>query len=279
VRLNGRIYFGPQRVLYLGPSLAVSVHRHHALQLFLPLSGAIRLRSGPGASWRGYEGAIVAPSCPHEADSPTALLATLWLEPGLEPARRLASRARGAGIAPLERAALERVAPALLRCWNEGYDAARACGLVAQVLAALAPAPPPRTTLDPRVKQARRMLRSHAGSPNPLGSIAAALSLSPSRLTHLFSAELGLPPRRYLLWLRLLDAVAELARGASISDAACTAGFADAPHLTRTFRRMLGFTPAAARHVAFLPDTPAPGTALSGNPHSRFVQDAVARSR
>jgi AraC-like DNA-binding protein len=35
----------------------------------------------------------------------------------------------------------------------------------------------------------------------------------------------------------------ELARGRSVAEAAYEAGFADAAHFTRTFRRMIGATP------------------------------------
>jgi AraC-like DNA-binding protein len=275
---RGRIYFGYQRVLYLGPSLAVSVHRHHAVQVFLPLSGPVRLRSGPGAKWREFEGAIVTSGQPHEADSPVALLATLWLEPNLEEARRLVPGSTRTPIASLERSTLERIVPRVWDCWNEGDESQQASWLIDEVLEILAPPPTPHSTLDPRVAQARRILRSTASSRAPVSEIAAELSLSPGRLTHLFSAELGMPPRRYRLWLRLLDSVAELAHGASIAEAAYGAGFSDASHLTRTFRRMLGFTPAAARHVAFIPDAASrPSSTTTGG--SRFVQDAVPRAR
>jgi AraC-like DNA-binding protein len=273
---RARIYFDHQRVLYLGPSLAVSSHRHHAVQIFLPLSGRIRLRAGPGARWAEYAGAITASGQPHEADSPVPLLATLWLEPNLEQAHRLVPRSTRAPIAAVEKPALERVVPRLLDCWNGGHDSQRASAVIDEVLEILASAPIPRPTLDPRVAEARRILRSMARTRASFAELAAALSLSPGRLTHLFSAELGMPPRRYRLWLRLLDAVDELAEGASIAQAACGAGFSDAPHLTRTFRRMLGFTPAAARHVAFIPVVAArPSTGAPDE--SRFVQDAAAR--
>lgn len=271
-----RIYFDHQRVLYLGPSLAVSSHRHHAVQVFLPLSGRIRLRSGPGARWAEYAGAITASGQPHEADSPVPLLATLWLEPNLEQARRLVSRSTRASIEPVEKSTLAQVVPRLLGCWSEGHDAGRAASVIDEVLEILAPAPAPRRTLDPRVAEARRILRSLARTRASLAELAAALSLSAGRLTHLFSAELGMPPRRYLLWLRLLDAVDLLAGGASIAEAACGAGFSDAPHLTRTFRRMLGFTPAAARHVSFVSVAAARPRPVTAD-QSRFVQDAAAR--
>jgi AraC-like DNA-binding protein len=80
-----------------------------------------------------------------------------------------------------------------------------------------------------------------------LSDLATAVSLSPSRLAHLFAAQLGLPVRRYLLWLRLRDAVRAMTWDATTTEAAHAVGFADAPHFDRTFRRMLGFTPSALR--------------------------------
>ena len=71
-------------------------------------------------------------------------------------------------------------------------------------------------------------------------------------------AALGMPVRRYLLWLRLRDAIAQLARGVSITTVAHAAGFADAAHLDRTFRRMLGFTPSTARQVSQFVQSPLP---------------------
>jgi len=79
----------------------------------------------------------------------------------------------------------------------------------------------------------------------PLAELATAVGLSPSRLAHLFRAQTGLPVRRYLLWLRLGDALQQLAHGVSLTTAAHAAGFADSAHFSRTFRAMLGITPSA----------------------------------
>src|SRR4029453_15865292 len=55
---------------------------------------------------------------------------------------------------------------------------------------------------------------------------------------------LGVPVRPYILWLRLQRAACDMMNGASVTNAAYRAGFSDAAHLTRTFRRMLGATPS-----------------------------------
>ena len=60
---------------------------------------------------------------------------------------------------------------------------------------------------------------------------------------HVFTESVGIPLRRYLSWLRVQRAVRLIVAGASATEAAHIAGFADASHLTRTFRRTLGQTP------------------------------------
>ena len=77
-----------------------------------------------------------------------------------------------------------------------------------------------------------------------MNRLAAVSGLSRSRLMHLFTESVGVPIRPYLLWLRLQRAACDLMNGASVTDAAQNAGFSDAAHLTRTFRRMLGTTPS-----------------------------------
>ena len=95
----------------------------------------------------------------------------------------------------------------------------------------------------------RRVLR-HLHEPRAeldnvsLKTLAGIASLSPSRFMHAFTESVGVPVRPYLLWLRLQRAACDLMDGTSVTNAAHRAGFSDAAHLTRTFRRMLGATPS-----------------------------------
>jgi hypothetical protein len=57
---------------------------------------------------------------------------------------------------------------------------------------------------------------------------------------HAFSKEVGIPLRPYLRWLKLERAGSAIATGATLSDAAYAAGFADAAHMTRTFKGSWG---------------------------------------
>jgi AraC-like DNA-binding protein len=99
--------------------------------------------------------------------------------------------------------------------------------------------------VDRRVERVIHMLRER-----PLDTRATSLrqlsrvaGLSPSRFAHVFTESMGVPLRPYMRWLRLQRAAREIVSGHSLTHAAHVAGFADAAHLTRTFRRMVGAMP------------------------------------
>ncbi|MFJ5489383.1 helix-turn-helix domain-containing protein, partial [Hansschlegelia beijingensis] len=70
--------------------------------------------------------------------------------------------------------------------------------------------------------------------------LARLCGLSASRLQHLFASEVGVPIRRYRAWSRMRGAIAEIVAGASFTQAAHAAGFADQAHFAHDFRRTFG---------------------------------------
>jgi AraC-like DNA-binding protein len=84
--------------------------------------------------------------------------------------------------------------------------------------------------------------------PLSVPELAAGVNLSASRLIHLFRAETGLPPARYLRELRLRRARADLEQTfLSVKQIMFAAGFTDPSHFSRTFKRHYGVSPAAIR--------------------------------
>ena len=59
-------------------------------------------------------------------------------------------------------------------------------------------------------------------------------------LERLFAVQVGLSVRRLVLWRRLYLAFALALQGRSLTEAAHHAGFADAAHLSRSVRSLLG---------------------------------------
>ena len=101
------------------------------------------------------------------------------------------------------------------------------------------------TRVHPRVNRVLTSIpRLEDSSDVSLKALAAISGLSPSRFMHVFTQSVGIPLRQYILGLRLQLACSDLTAGSTVTSAACRAGFSDAAHLTRTFRRMLGITPS-----------------------------------
>jgi AraC-like DNA-binding protein len=222
---------------------AVGAHAHHAIQITLAVQGAVRLRARGTNTWTSSAGALVASRTPHEMDARGAIVALIFVEPESLQGRMLAERHATAGIAPLPRDRVE-AAVAALSSWHARDGKSRLVGLGRAIVADLAAGMQPRRNLDPRVARALIYLRSSLERSVTLADAAAAVALSPGRFRHLFVAETGLTFRAYLLWLRLGRAVELVAAGRAITEAAHAAGFADAAHLSRTFRRHFGIAPA-----------------------------------
>jgi AraC-like DNA-binding protein len=214
------------------------LHRHHCVQLVIALKGIIRFRQRPRQRWTRCGAVLVRPDAWHEVDArgTDVLLAFVDAESEL-------------GGALTERTASE-VAPIPVRTVREWRaqlaDAASLTAVQVEpwVKGTLLRHRRP-TSIDYRVMHVLRNLPNRLAEAEAvsLDEVAASVGLSPSRFLHLFTASVGVPLRPYVLWLRLQCGARELAGGKSVADAAYAAGFSDAAHFTRTFRRMLGATP------------------------------------
>lgn len=104
------------------------------------------------------------------------------------------------------------------------------------------------SVLDPRINkiiaQLDKCLESDCIKPTiwRAAEVANQLSLSESRFLHLFSQELGISWRPYLLWRRMICAIKAILKGFSATDAAQLSGFSDSAHLSRTFKNTFGMT-------------------------------------
>jgi AraC-like DNA-binding protein len=228
-----------------GPGSRSALHKHHALHFVLAIEGELRVRTSADGRWSTAPGVLTAPDAPHAIDSYATEVLLVFLDPESDAGatvRPLLERPVRLLSAP-ERAALVRdvVPRTILRSGAEEWvrNAARALGV---------PLPPPQRTMHPRVRRLLRMLRSSGVDDNTsLEVLAELVGLSPSRLMHVFTASVGIPLRPYLSWLRVQRAAVAIVNGSPLGNAAHAAGFADAAHMSRTFKRMLGVAPSLLR--------------------------------
>jgi AraC family transcriptional regulator len=112
-----------------------------------------------------------------------------------------------------------------------------------------APSTPAVAGLDGRqLGDVIEVMKLRLAEPIPLPDLAAVAGLSTSQLTRRFKASTRLTPHRYLVRLRLAQAVRELRTGdRPIVDIALSCGFSHQEHLTRVMRAQMGTTPAEVR--------------------------------
>jgi transcriptional regulator GlxA family with amidase domain len=123
----------------------------------------------------------------------------------------------------------------------------------AQPGAAPQPGPAPEAGLpepaDPLVRRALLAMRAAPDAPPRMDVLAARLGVGRRTLERRFEAALGLSPARAARRLRLAEARRMLRQGAGVAQAAAATGFADASHLSRSFRAETGAPPDAWRRA------------------------------
>lgn len=249
VKAQGRIVFWEGASLWLlsappGQSYPkTDLHAHHAIQLSLALTGRIDFDTESGT----LSGQVVAiaPDVAH-AFAGTGLVAHLFVASDGQLGRQLMRELFT--LAPVVALPIETLGefPIRLRTTFEDprhqVDELRALGR--GLLDHLLGKAPRLAVRDPRIQRLIAWVSTRLDQEVNLEELAALVRLSPGRTRHLFVEETGLPLRTFVLWLRLTRALELFASGASLTDAAHDAGFADSAHLSRTFRRMFGIAAA-----------------------------------
>jgi AraC-like DNA-binding protein len=225
------------RTFFCGPLDYNANHQHGAPVYLAGLYGTFGLRI-EGSEWLSVRTAVIPAGIRHELNLGGNPLAVFYIEPdlagvhALTPLVRDSCEVNGAlvgrtgEVAPLralyeDRASASWIAPALIDLL--GFGRRRAI-----------------RQIDPRVSTVIANLYARSDQLTPVGQVAAAAGLSPSRFQHLFTNEVGVPFRRYRAWHRMRAAIRKIVQGSSFTRAAHAAGFADQAHFAHDFRRTFG---------------------------------------
>jgi AraC-like DNA-binding protein len=100
---------------------------------------------------------------------------------------------------------------------------------------------------DLLIRRVREFLHENLDARPSLDELSRTLGVHPGHLRRVFRAATGLPPCSYLLQLKVMRARQLLGKGVPITRAAAAAGFVDQSHLSREFRRVMGFSPGRFR--------------------------------
>jgi AraC-like DNA-binding protein len=240
----------PPLVAARGPGGQSAPHAHHAMHFVLSTAGTLRVRAGASGPWAKGAGALTAADAIHEIDARGGEVLLVFLDPESEAGAALAGALDGPlrVLAPDERDALLAGGPEPVRLMSGSGDdwiarAAQRLGVPGAVQA--------HRRVHPRVRKLLHLLAAadpdEREKESSLESLASSVGISSGRLMHVFTTSIGIPLRPYLAWLRIQRAAGAIAAGAPLTEAAVAAGFADAAHLSRTFRRMFGVPPSQMR--------------------------------
>jgi AraC-like DNA-binding protein len=226
----------PAAMIVWGPGFTTAGHRHHCVQLVMAMRGNLMIRGKSSDPWMRCGAALVRPDAAHEVDARDTTVVIGFVDSESELGAALGDRIEG-GISCIPETQVARWRMALGRTPTEAR--VERC-VRTDLLHRRRP-----VKIHPGVGLVVKHLRENLGISDDfsLRTLARISGLSQSRFMHVFTQSMGVPLRPYVLWLRLQRACCDLMAGTTVTAAAHSAGFSDAAHLTRTFRRMLGMTP------------------------------------
>ena len=205
---QGTLWLAPDFAILHGAAGATDSHAHYAHQLMLS-TGAPFTAELDGIVHTARH-LLIESLRPHAIVAAPAFMLTIYAEPQRLSSAALLAAANSAGAPKLDS------------------------------LAAALQAQPREQLADARVQRALDQVDALLSGKVSAAAVAEAAHLSLSQLERLFSAQLGLPVRRLVLWRRLRLAIRFILLGGTLTDAAHGAGFADAAHFSRTMRCLFG---------------------------------------
>lgn len=102
--------------------------------------------------------------------------------------------------------------------------------------------------MDARVRRVLELIHGEFQQQINIEELAKAVNLTPSRLRHLFKAEMGTSPTQYLRDLRMRKAQTLLATTfMRVKEIVPIVGAKDESHFMRDFKKLYGLTPSQYR--------------------------------
>lgn len=227
---RGSIAFADDMAIFRGPVAGNDAHSHWVSQLTIALDGEVRFCTSEGEG--SAEAVYFASKTEHRLLS--GLICSVYFDPMLRsPLDAFDARAPEGWLA-LSRDEL----PAPLAEITAETD------LAALIASGVLRVQPSSRSSDGRLDKVMRAIRESIvdGRGVDRNSLAKLTSLSPSRFSHWFVEQTGVPLRSYKKWLKLRLALDALLDGKRPAEAAMLSGFSDQAHMSRVISESFGLT-------------------------------------
>lgn len=220
---------------HVGPN---NPHSHWAAQLTIALEGELEFEAGQSGR-RHARAVFLSSKVKHQLFS--GYVCSIYFDPLTVSPLKALGEASGEDWVVLE----EDDLPVPLRELSASSD------LRALLGSDLLTGTEPGSAMDARFREVVAAITAQlrAGDDPDRDALAQQVNLSPSRFSHWFVEQAGIPLRSYKKWLKLRMAMDALLDGVNPMDAAMHAGFSDLPHMSRAFAESFGLTYMDALHA------------------------------
>ncbi|WP_224364533.1 helix-turn-helix transcriptional regulator [Hyalangium versicolor] len=229
------------RATRFSADLDTTVHQSHVIKLLVGLDSEVTVRETTGRLVRAP--AVVIPS-----DLPSSVVSqgpaiSVLIDPEHHRAPNAHTQPLG-GAAPIDPATALWLRDAVWSTRSHLENPSHLSELGEALQAIAFPNTRLRVNFDARVERALEQLRTQLEDPDGEDlELSAHLGVTLQHFRALFLRDIGISPRAWMLWNRLVRALRITLTGVSLTTGALAAGFSDQAHFSRTCRRLLGYTP------------------------------------
>lgn len=235
------IYLGTRFILYLGKILDNTQHEHHYIQLTIALENQFDLEIMDNN--QSYKGVIINSDYNHKLNGENCNKLLVLISPESEEGIRIKEiLLKEQSLYLVREEEIDHIRELIKDFLSLIEEERNVEELYENIMRTFIKDIRINRNLDSRVQYLIDFMRNSEELNIPVKHMAKLVYLSESRLIHLFKEEIGIPIRQYILWIRIQKALRLMYNNYNLTEAAYSSGFSDSAHLSRTFRRMFGFS-------------------------------------